>query len=183
MPTVARLSSSPCGWCVTRSPDADRGDPPLVGDERAMLVGWLDWHRDTLAVKCQGLSDEQLAQRSASPSLLSLIGLVRHMSELERAYFRRMFAGEDVPWLYSTDEDPERDFVQADASSARESYDTWTNEVRIARAIIAETESLDDTGKSRMPMRSWLVKTLNEYARHNGHADLLRERIDGMTGE
>ena len=143
-----------------------------------MLVGWLDYHRETLAVKCEGLTIEQLAERSVAPSTMSLLGLVRHLTEIERTYFRRTFSGEDVPPV-PDEEDPFRD----DASDASTALASWRDEVRRARDIIERTESLDDVGATVLPMRFWLVKTLNEYARHNGHADLLRERIDGRTGE
>jgi uncharacterized damage-inducible protein DinB len=152
-----------------------------------MLVGWLDFHRDTLAAKCQGLSAEQLDARSVPPSSLSLAGLVRHMAEVERTYFRRTFAGEDVPAILF-EEDPFREDASLDYSTAPDNdpliaIADWRQEVTKARVIISKTKSLTDEGNSGLPMRFWLVKTLNEYARHNGHADLLRECIDGVTGE
>jgi uncharacterized damage-inducible protein DinB len=152
-----------------------------------MLVGWLDFHRDTLAAKCQGLSAEQLDARSVPPSSLSLAGLVRHMAEVERTYFRRTFAGEDIPAI-PFEEDPFREDPSADHASAPDedplvAIADWRQEVLKARVIISKTKSLTDEGNSGLPMRFWLVKTLNEYARHNGHADLLRECIDGVTGE
>jgi uncharacterized damage-inducible protein DinB len=152
-----------------------------------MLVGWLDFHRDTLAAKCQGLSAEQLDARSVPPSSLSLAGLVRHMAEVERTYFRRTFAGEDIPAI-PFEEDPFREDPSADYASAPDedplvAIADWRQEVLKARVIISDTKSLTDEGSSGLPLRFWLVKTLNEYARHNGHADLLRESIDGVTGE
>ena len=149
-----------------------------------MLVGWLDFHRETLAMKCDGLSSEQLAERSVPPSWLSLAGLLRHLAEIERTYFRRTFAGEEVAEI-PFEEDPFREDPDADYSSVAgdDALTGWRDEVRLARDVIAGTASLDDEGNSGLPMRFWLVKTLNEYARHNGHADLLRERIDGVTGE
>ena len=150
-----------------------------------MLVGWLDYHRETLAMKCEGLSAEQLARAAVPPSWLSLAGLLRHMAEIERTYFRRTFAGEDVPAI-AFEEDPFREDPEADYSSvARRATRSPTGARRSvvrARSSTAH-ESLTDEGNSGLPMRFWLVKTLNEYARHNGHADLLRERIDGTTGE
>ena len=149
-----------------------------------MLVGWLDFHRETLALKCEGLSPEQLAQRAVPPSTLSLAGLLRHMAEVERTYFRRVFAGEDVPAI-PFEEDPFRDDPDVDYSVAPDADPLagWREEVRRAREVIYRTKSLTDAGNSGLPLRFWLVKTLNEYARHNGHADLLRECIDGVTGE
>lgn len=152
-----------------------------------MLVGWLDFHRDTLLAKCEGLSAEQLVTRPVPPSSLSLAGLVRHMSEIERTYFRRTFAGEDVgPIVFEEDpfrEDPNLDYSSAVDEDPLVAIANWRQEVMKARVIIANTKSLRDEGSSGVPMRFWLVKTLNEYARHNGHADLLRERIDGTVGE
>jgi hypothetical protein len=120
------------------------------------------------------------------PSATSLVGLVRHLTEIERTYFRRVFAGEDVPDLpFGTDpfgEQSESAFAAA-AASPGEAFAAWRAEVDRARQIIAATGSLDDRGSSSLPLRFWLVKTLNEYARHNGHADVVRELIDGVTGE
>lgn len=149
-----------------------------------MLVGWLEFHRETLAMKCEGLSAEQLAERAVPPSWLSLGGLLRHLAEIERSYFRRTFTGEDVPAI-PFEEDPFREDPDADYSSVadRDPLAEWREEVRRAREVIYGTKSLTDEGASGLPMRFWLVKTLNEYARHNGHADLLRECIDGVTGE
>src|SRR4051794_33627119 len=86
-----------------------RTEPPFIADERAMLTSWLDWHRETLAVKCEGLTAEQLRERSAPPSTLSLIGLIRHMADVERSWFRRVFAGEEAPPIFFTEEDPDGD--------------------------------------------------------------------------
>jgi len=149
-----------------------------------MLIGWLDFHRETLAMKCDGLSAERLAERAVPPSWLSLGGLLRHMAEIERTYFRRTFAGEDVPAI-AFEEDPFREDPDADYSSVAgdDPLADWREEVRRAREVIDRTTSLTDEGNSGLPMRFWLVKVLNEYARHNGHADLLRECIDGTTGE
>ena len=164
-----------------------RPEPPLQGDERTMLVGWLDFHRETLAVKCDGLSSDQLSLRAIPPSTLSLAGLLRHMVEVERTYFRRTFAGRDVAAI-PFEEDPFREDRYADYSSAPDNdgdvaLANWRSEIQHARGIIDAVKSLDDEGSSGLPMRFWLVKTLNEYARHNGHADLLRECIDGTVGE
>jgi hypothetical protein len=164
-----------------------RGEPPTSGNEREMLVGWLDFHRETLAMKCQGLTPEQLTRRSVPPSTLSLAGLLRHLAEIERTYFQRVFAGRELRTI-PFEEDPFREDPAADYSSAVDNdgavaFDAWREAVRRAREVIGGTASLDDEGTSGLPMRFWLVKTLNEYARHNGHADLLRETIDGTVGE
>jgi hypothetical protein len=163
-----------------------RADPPLAGPEQAMIVGWLDFHRETLAVKCTGLSAEQLAHRPIPTSALSLLGLVRHLTEIERTYFTRVFAGVPMPELaFGDDPFGERsdEFEMAAQRDPSEALSTWRAEVARSRAIVSGTDSLDDCGQSGLSLRFWLVKTLNEYARHNGHADLLRELIDGTTGE
>ncbi|MFF0772666.1 DinB family protein [Nonomuraea wenchangensis] len=162
-----------------------RTPPPLTGDERTVLGNWLEWHRATLAVKCAGLTGEQLRLRSAEPSGLSLLGLVRHMANVERAWFRRVLAGEDVPKLWDKDRDIDADFKEVDAASVEEAFDTWRDEIERARAISA-ARPLDAVGKrggDDCSHRWILVHMIEEYARHNGHADLLRERIDGATGE
>lgn len=152
-----------------------------------MLVGWLDFHRETLAIKAGGLGPDQFAARPIANSAISLLGLVRHLTEIERTYFRRVFAGAEVPDLpFGVDpfgEEPGSDFASAAAASPDEALDAWRAEVEAAREVIDSAASLDDRGESGLPLRFWLIKTLNEYARHNGHADVIRELIDGTTGE
>lgn len=164
-----------------------RPEPPLEGDERTMLVGWLEFHRETLATKVDGLSAEQLATRPIANSATSLLGIVRHLTEIEHTYFRRTYAGGEVPDLpFGEDpfgETPTSDFAVAATAAPDVTLSAWRSEVDEARTIIANAESLDDPGESGLPLRFWLVKTLNEYARHNGHADILRELIDGTVGE
>jgi uncharacterized damage-inducible protein DinB len=156
-------------------------------DERQTLTGWLDYHRATLALKCAGLSDSQLRERAVRPSTLSMLGLVRHMSEVERAWFRRTLAGEDAGFLYCSDpDDPDGDFDNVDAADTAEAFATWAAECAHARALTAAAGSLDATGERRGELFSlrWILSHMvEEYARHNGHADLLRERIDGTTGD
>ncbi|MGW4799773.1 DinB family protein [Nonomuraea sp. NPDC004297] len=150
-----------------------------------MLTNWLEWHRATLAVKCAGLSDEQLRERSAPPSGLSLLGLVRHMAHVERSWFRNVLNGEDLPKLWDKDRDNDADFKEAGTASVKEAFDVWQEEIGRARAISA-AKPLDAAGDrhGRDCTHRWiLVHMIEEYARHNGHADLLRERIDGVTGE
>jgi hypothetical protein len=164
-----------------------RVEPPLEGDERSMLVGWLDFHRETLAIKVDGLTPEQFSARPIANSATSLLGLVRHLTEIERTYFRRVFAGEELPDLpFGVDpfgEGPGNDFASAAATAPDETLNAWRAEVDAARQVIDVASSLDDRGHSGLPLRFWLIKTLNEYARHNGHADVVRELIDGTTGE
>ncbi|MCM2430428.1 DinB family protein [Streptomyces sp. RKAG337] len=164
----------------------ERIGPPAVADEREMLRAFLDYHRATLAMKCDGLSDEELRRQSMPPSTLSLLGLVRHMAEVERAWFRRIINGEDIALVWSD----ERDFqVAYDASSATrtEAFDAWQAEVEHSRRIEREAESLDVTvhepkGDEQVSLRLVMLHMMHEYARHNGHADLLREGVDGTVG-
>ena len=164
----------------------ERIAPPRTGGERDTLRAYLDWHRATLALKCEGLTDEQLRTRSMPPSSLSLLGLVRHMAEVERSWFRRVMAGEDVPLVWS----PDGDFLAAhDAAGASraEAFSAWAAEVEISRRVEGEATSLDVTAHQArwgedVSLRLVMVHMIQEYARHNGHADLLREGIDGTAG-
>jgi uncharacterized damage-inducible protein DinB len=164
-----------------------RTEVPTSGaGEREMLRAYLDFHRETLAVKCAGLSDDELRRASVPPSGLSLLGLVRHLAEVERSWFRRVLDGQDVPLVWGEG----WDFQAAhDATGAapEEAFAAWQAELAIARDIEAAAPSLDVTGVDRRSgeeysLRRILLHVLQEYARHNGHADLLRERIDGATG-
>jgi len=167
-------------------PGATRTDPPLLGDERATLVGFLDYQRATLAGKCRGLDPAQLRERSVPPSPLSLLGLVRHMAEVERAWLRVRFSGEAIGSHWVTDDDPDAEFDHVEGADVAEAFAAWEEEWATANRIIAAA-SLDDTfeleGHGAVSLRWVLVHLVEEYARHNGHADLLRERIDGVTGE
>jgi uncharacterized damage-inducible protein DinB len=160
--------------------------PPSTGDERATLRGFLDYHRATLAMKCEGLSDDDLRRRSMPPSTLTLLGLVRHMAEVERAWFRRIINGEDIPLVWS----PDGDFqVAYDASGCtrEEAFAAWQTEVEHARRIEAAAPSLDLVVHNArhdedVSLRLVMNHVILEYGRHNGHADLLREGIDGTVG-
>ena len=169
-------------------PEIDRVEPDLVADERTSLEQWLDYQRATLLTKCTGLTADQLKLRAVPPSRLSLLGLVRHMVEVERWWFRMHAAGEDIKFPY----DPDAvglDFEDiADADAAANLAD-FREECASARAAVAG-RSLDDVVPSRgdHPERvrdiRWIyVHMIEEYSRHNGHADLLREAIDGATGD
>ncbi|WP_033327035.1 DinB family protein [Streptomyces yerevanensis] len=167
----------------------ERREPATNADERTMLEGWLDYHRETLAWKCGGLSDAQLRTASVEPSELSLMGLVRHMAEVERGWFRKVLAAEDAGPIYYSDEDRDGEFHLTDADTWEEAYATWQAEIEIARRNAARFD-LDDIseGKHRRTgeqfnLRWIITHMIEEYARHNGHADLLRERIDGSTGD
>ncbi|MGH8890035.1 MAG: DinB family protein [Acidothermaceae bacterium] len=169
------------------APQIDRTEPPTVGDERASLEAWLDYHRQTLLFKCAGLTVDQLRRQAVEPSSLSLLGLVRHMTEVERAWFRRRLAGLDVPYVYSIDEQPDADFDNVGTAEAEADFAAFTAEIELAREAAA-ARSLDDTFvhprlQVEMDLRWVYLHMIEEYARHNGHADLLRERIDGVTGD
>ena len=166
---------------------AERPEVPPTGDERALLTALLDWHRATFEAKCTGLPADRLAEKAVPPSGLSLHGLVRHLAGVERWWFRIQLAGEDLPMLFYSDDEPDLDFDfdVADADPVAD-LQTWRRECAASRAVV-EARQLDDTGTrkrdgSPISLRFVLAHMLAEYARHNGHADLLRERIDGATG-
>ena len=165
----------------------DRTAVPTSGaGERELLRAYVDFHRDTLAAKCSGLSDDDLRTRSVPPSGLSLLGLVRHMAEVERAWFRRVIDGQDVPLVWGEGWDFQAAYDPSGSTRA-EAFGAWQAEVAHARRIEAAASSLDVTGVDRrsgteFSLRRVMLHVLQEYARHNGHADLVRERIDGVTG-
>jgi hypothetical protein len=160
--------------------------PAQVADERTTLGAYLDFHRATLARKCFGLTDEQLRDRPVPPSTLSLLGLVRHLTDVERIWFANRFAERNVPMLYATEDDPEGDFENLDSADVAEVLTAWRAACAMSREIVAGA-SLDDVGVrgdgSKASLRWIMLRLIAEYARHNGHADLLRERLDGTTGE
>ena len=150
-----------------------------------MLPVWLDYQRATLEMKCDGVPPDRLKERGVPPSTISLLGLVRHMADVERAWFRRRLAGEDAPRLYYSDDNPDGDFDDVDRADVEADFAAWRAECRNARAVVASFSTLDDVGRGQadFSVRWVLVHMIEEYARHNGHADFLRERIDGATGE
>jgi uncharacterized damage-inducible protein DinB len=163
----------------------DYEEIPRNGDERSTLLAFLEWQRATLARKCEELDADQLRRRSAEPSTLSLLGLLRHMADVELGWFRRTLAGEDVEYHYSSDEDIDGEFDNVDTADVEEAFATWRDECARADEIISR-RALEATGHRRdrqeVSMRWILTHMIEEYSRHNGHADLLRERIDGATG-
>jgi hypothetical protein len=166
--------------------DDTRVEPPPLGGERVILTSFLDWHRRTFALKCAGVPRERLSDKGIPPSGLSLHGMLRHLAAAERWWFAIQFAGEDLPMLYYSDDDPDQDFESLDGDPA-EALAVWEAECRHAREIVAGTPSLEATGIRKrtgepFSLRWTLVHMIAEYARHNGHADLLRERIDRATG-
>lgn len=140
-----------------------------------------------LAWKCQGLSDAQLKEASAPPSNLTLLGLVRHMAEVERSWFRRRLSREDIDSIWCTEAQPDADFEGAGEADVAQAFTVWEEECRISRSILKELSSLAVTFSSPSdPQISarWMVNhMIEEYSRHNGHADLIRERLDGATGD
>jgi Protein of unknown function (DUF664) len=163
----------------------DRSPEPRASDERDILIGWLSFHRDALAAKCEGLTPEQLATMSVPPSGLTLLGLVRHLTEMEHVYLVHALAGEGkLSLVYCTDDNPDGDIAGLDPAMAGPSMQRWMAERARADELIWASESLDSVaGGNRFTIRWNLIKMIQEYARHNGHADLIRESIDGVTGE
>ena len=162
---------------------SERTWPGGLDDERSLLNGWLDYYRATLLAKCDGLTGEQLTARSCPPSPMSLIGLVRHMTEMERVYGHRL-ATWDIGFLYCTEENEEGDFEAVSAQAVAGDLETFRAHCARTRQIMAARQ-LDDTfgSKNSYTLRWFCLYLIKEYARHAGHADLLRERVDGATGE
>jgi hypothetical protein len=165
-----------------------RIDPPAAGDERATLTGFLDYQRQTLLLKCAGLSPEQLLQRAAPPSTLCLLGLVRHLTEVEFGWLHARFAGAPDAELYGPD-DADLDVAEADEQSVALAFAWFAEIVATSRAIVAGAELDAPTAQAhprtgeRYSLRWILTHLIEEYARHNGHADLIRQGIDGAVGE
>jgi uncharacterized damage-inducible protein DinB len=159
-------------------------DEPLTGDDRPILEGFLAWQRRTLLNICAGLTGEQLAARPIPPSTLSLLGLVRHMAKVERTWFRLRAAGDPVGPLYDPELGQDHDFDALDPARAERDFATFAEECRLADRAAAAL-SFDDTFELRgetYSLRLVYVHMIAEYARHNGHGDLLREVTDGTTG-
>lgn len=159
-------------------------------DERTTLRRFLDFQRATFATKLVGLTDQQLRMRAVPPSGMSLLGLVRHHAEGERGLMQIMFLGQEHEAWWVTDETPELDWSGVDDADVAGDIDRWLDAVEGSRAAEEQVPSLDSVstgpelypGQGPVNLRWVLVHLVEEYARHNGHADLLRERIDGATG-
>jgi uncharacterized damage-inducible protein DinB len=168
-------------WTAPPVERPDDGDD--TGSEREVLTDYLAFHRATLLVKCAGLDGEQLARRTVEPSSMSLLGLVRHMAKVERIWFRIRFAGEDVEPLFA---EKDSDFDDVDPAEAERDYSLLVEEQRLAADIIAaasyDDTFVDDHTGGPINLRVLVQHVMHEYARHNGHADLVRERVDGATG-
>jgi uncharacterized damage-inducible protein DinB len=197
VPDVEPEQPAPTRWTVaTVYPDMwlDPDDDPRETDvepvdERSTLVEFLRRYRLTLEMKCAGLDPEQLARRSVQPSTMSLLGLIRHMAEVECSWFRRIMAGQDAPSLYCTDQDRDGDWSGAapDRPVVDEAWRSWRAEVSFAEEFVSGASDLEMKGlhveAEGTSLRWVLVHMIEEYARHCGHADLLRERIDGRVGQ
>jgi len=171
-------------------PDDDlRETGTELHDERSVLVDYLRVHRLTMEMKCAGLDAGQLARRSVPPSTMSLLGLIRHMADVERHWFRRVMAGEEAPPLYWTEGDADDDWTGAiaDPEVVARAWEDWRGEVGYAERYVTGSGDLGTRGTMRdgktVSLREVLVHMIEEYARHCGHADLLRERIDGRIGQ
>jgi hypothetical protein len=161
----------------------ERTMPEGLTGERGLLDGWLEYYRATLLAKCDGLSGDQLVARSCEPSPMSLLGLVRHMTEMERVYGHRL-ADWNIGFLYCTNEDEEADFEAVTAAGAEADLATFREHCARTREVMRAHRLSDTFGKKNSYTLRWFYQYLiKEYARHLGHADLLRERIDGATGE
>jgi hypothetical protein len=164
----------------------ERSDPAPLGDERQALTESLEYYRRTFELKCTDLDPGQLSERSVPPSTLTLHGLLRHLTGCERWWFRIQFAGEAVPNLYYSDDDPDQDFTALDGDVG-EAFSLWHKECERSREIVAASP-LERTGTrlstgEPFTLRWLMLRMIGEYARHIGQADLIRERIDGATGE
>jgi hypothetical protein len=177
------------------SDDDPRENGPRLGDERTTLAEALRRQRLTLEMKCADLDAQAMARRSVEPSTMSLLGVVRHLAETERATFRVLMAGQDVPRLFcsSTDRDGDFDGAVPDPQVVAQAWEAWRGEVEFATRFVAGAPSLDITGNDPLnqhgsgggpiSLREVMVGMIEEYARHMGHVDLLRERIDGRIGQ
>jgi uncharacterized damage-inducible protein DinB len=170
-------------WDMWASPEDDPRTESGPHDERALLQRYLRNYRLTLQMKCSGLDAEQLATRSVPPSNLSLLGLVRHLATVEQAWFRVALAGEDVPRLYRGEGEDEFDGAVGDPAVVEEAYARWREEIAFADNYLAQNPDLDTVGAGGDVLREVLLHMVEEYARHCGHADLLRERVDGRVGQ
>ena len=168
------------------APQITRADEILTGDERHQLQNFLDRHRDTLLWKCSGLTADQLKRASVPTTTLTLLGLVRHMAEVERGWFRHTAAAEDGTPIYCSDDNVDGDFDDVAGADAEADMATFRRELELCDAAVADLPLDHEATRARgdtFSLRWIYLHMIEEYARHNGHADLLREAIDGETGE
>lgn len=167
-----------------------RTDPPIHGDERETLLAFLNYHRDTFRLKCEGLTPDQMLARATPPSTLSLLGILRHLADVEQGWFNHHFEGNPAQYYhdYSQDDDAEFNVFEADEASVAQAWADYDTQIALSDAVIAAHDLAEIAAGTRkngeqMSLRWILVHLIEEYARHNGHTDLLREAIDGSTGE
>lgn len=170
---------------------SERLMPPLIADERTSLESWLDFYRATLAQKCADLPDQDLREASVAPSPITLLGLLQHAAEVERNWFGRVLAQEDAPPVHAPPagggdgaEGRDGGWDLAEDATFEQALARWEAEVARARRNCAARE-LDDTSPfmgAQVTLRWIYIHMIGEYARHCGHADLVRERVDGRTG-
>jgi uncharacterized damage-inducible protein DinB len=164
-----------------------RLDPPLVSDERSSLTAWLDYQRATLLQKCDGLTGEQLALASVPTTNLTLLGLLRHMLLVEWWWFDHIFAGGSAPQPFDTHDDPEYEFTHLFPQEAEAVKVRFVEQCERSSQIVTDAANLSDvsegTERETRDLRWIMVHMIEEYARHNGHADLIREAIDGAVGD
>ena len=180
---VVREVSAPPGP-VADLEDPRRSEPDFLLSERPMLEAWLEFHRTTLLLKCEGLDDARRKARPVPTSMLSLHGLVRHMAEVERNWFRRVLLDEPVEPIWYDPAVPDSELVPLDGADWESDLAAWQSECDTSRAAAAR-HALDDTGvrHGRPCSLRWIyVHMIEEYARHNGHADIIRELLDGAVG-
>ena len=171
---------------VWPDPDDDpRSGDVVTTDERSTLLAYLAHHRLTMELKCAGLDAEQLSRRSVPPSPMSLLGLVRHLADVERNWFRRQIGGGHEPDVFRDAARPDDDFdgVTPDPVAVVDAFRVWRSEIANSDRVIAGVTDLSVQVASGVQIRDILVHMVEEYARHCGHADLLRESIDGRTGQ
>ena len=167
-----------------RAPAVERPDGSLTAPERDLLQGYLDFYRSTLLVKCAGLTPDQLAERPSAPSNLSLLGLIRHLTKVERIWFRIHFADEPAEPLFAPELGKDADFELIDPADAQAAYEGLVAEWKLSDEAAAG-RSLDDRfsfGGTESTLRMIYIHLIGEYARHCGYADLVREQLDGTTG-
>lgn len=167
--------------------DDARADPPMLAGERESLAAWLELYRESLLLKIAGLDAEQLCRRAVPPSALSPLGIVRHLTEVETYWLREVLGGEDVAERYSTQTNPNADFDGGTPDTAADDVAAYLSEVARARAAAAAWTDLDrpvrGTRRGQPLNLRWICTHLiEEYARHLGHLDILREAIDGRAG-
>jgi len=166
------------------APEVERSQGLWIGDEHSVLESWFNFHRDTLLHKCAGLTEEQLKTASVEPSPLTLLGLLRHLTELER-WWRSLFTGDTFEPPYMTEESPDASIFDIESADARADYELYRTEIELTRKAVSLRgleEIWEKDGQPSGNLRAMYVHLIEEYARHSGHADLIRERIDGKVG-